>query len=288
MIEALLMRIKMKLWRKFLPLFASHGPESNEPYNYYSLFLADVENLHYRLMGYHQPDVQLGLWTPEHRDYSKNVTLTVNELAMMEVEIIHYRRQGVLSFKSIFLFAVSYYTRIAYAKNAVNRFKSKISPVFRDKKELQSLDRIMLLKILVHEFIQQRPAKTATGLTLMEVINLLYGKLWYKHIKNEEFRRKTNLLLQSLVITEELILIDDRFLVQGKAIVTIVAWENEERRITQQLKMHQNIVRLTWVITASTLIITLAILAQAGLVNLHRLWEYISQLKPLRIILKLI
>jgi hypothetical protein len=34
--------------------------------------------------------------------------------------------------------------------------------------------------------------------------------------------------------------------------------------------------------------ITLALLSLAGVVDLHKIWQYITQLKPIRIILKLI
>jgi hypothetical protein len=126
------------------------------------------------------------------------------------------------------------------------------------------------------------------GATVNEVIELLYGKLWYKHIHNEEFQRKITLLLQSLVITDDLVVRDNRYFVQGKAIATIVEYEKDERRSNQQLKMQKNQVRLMLIITAATLMITLALLSLAGVVDLHKIWQYITQLKPIRIILKLI
>lgn len=42
------------------------------------------------------------------------------------------------------------------------------------------------------------------------------------------------------------------------------------------------------VITASTFMITIAILAQAGIVNLHNLWGHIKELGPFRVLFKLI
>lgn len=96
------------------------------------------------------------------------------------------------------------------------------------------------------------------------------------------------LILQSLVITGDLKLHEGRYFVQGEAIATIVEYEKEEKRYTQQIKIQKKIVRLMLIITLSTVMITLAILAQAGIVNLQKLWEYVLQLKPLRILLKLI
>ncbi|MCE9760884.1 hypothetical protein LZ664_12290, partial [Citrobacter portucalensis] len=64
--------------------------------------------------------------------------------------------------------------------------------------------------------------------------------------------------------------------------------ESEDKREKQQIRIQKNISRLMLVITASTLMITLAILAQAGLINLHNLWVHLTQLKPIRVLFKLI
>ncbi|MCX9018838.1 hypothetical protein NLN96_17700, partial [Citrobacter portucalensis] len=90
------------------------------------------------------------------------------------------------------------------------------------------------------------------------------------------------------VITEDVRFSDEKYYIQGKAISTIVTWESEERRDKQQFRIQRNINRLMLVITASTLMITIAILAQAGLINLHNLWEHLTQLKPIRVLFKLI
>lgn len=288
MLDNFLSRLKEKLWRKNLPLFVSTGAATENPYNYYAVYFVDTQRLRYLLAGETQDGVILQKWIPEQHAYSQNVTVPVSELDAMEAQIVHYRRKASLSFDSIILFTFNRYMRIAYIKNAISRGKGRFMSALFAKKEVKSRDRITLLNLLVNEYIVQRPAKTNSGFSTEEVVELVYGKLWYKHIRSEEFSRKVTLLLQSLAITEDLNFIDNRYFVQGKSIATIVTWEKDERRDAQQLKMQKNIVRLMLIITASTLMITLAILAQAGIVNLPHLWEVISQLKPMRVLFKLI
>lgn len=287
-VEFWLAKIKEKMWKRFLPLFVSQNGNNGEPYNYYGVYFSDVNQDKYQLITSRGNTVVLEKWNPEQRAYTGKINTTVGKLERMNVEIIHWRKPGPMRFDSIVRFYASYFTRFAYVKNLLRRTKSKMFSMFSDNKEMTGLDRIMLLKLLINDYVHQSAEKTHTGVTLNEVIDLLYETLWYKHIKNEEFRRKTQLLLQSLVMTEDLKHRDDRYYIEGKAISTIIVWESEAQRARQQQRIQQNIHRLMLIITASTLMITLAILAQAGIVDLHRLWGRLSQLNPLRVMLKLI
>jgi hypothetical protein len=288
MFQKKLAHLKQTLWQKFLPHFISHGVQSDEPYNYYSVFFKDVDHKRYHLVDYTSDGIEVELWDSDRHEYRQISVIPVSHIDEMQVDIIHFLRNGQIHFNSIFSFTFNYYTRLSYLKNIISRGKGRLVSTFFSNKEFKSRDRIALLNLLVNEYIQQRPSKLNIGASANEVIELLYGKLWYKHIHNEEFLRKITLLLQSLVITDDLVVRDDRYFVQGKAIATIVEHEKDERRSNQQLKMQKNQVRLMLIITASTLMITLALLSLAGVVDLHKIWQYITQLKPIRIILKLI
>lgn len=287
-VESWLAKIKVKMWQRFLPLFVSQRGNNGEPYNYYGVYFSDVNQDKYQLIASRGNTAVLEKWCPEQRAYTGKLNVTIAKLECMNVEIIHWRKQGPMRFDSIARFYANYFTRFVYVKNLLRRTKSKMFSTFSENKEMTGLDRIMLLKLLINDYVHQSAEKTHTGVTLSEVIDLLYETLWYKHIKNEEFRRKTQLLLQSLVMTEDLKRQDDRYSIEGKAISTIVAWESEAQRARQQQRIQQNIHRLMLIITASTVMITLAILAQAGIVDLHRLWERLTELNPLRLMLKLI
>lgn len=288
MFQKKLAHLKQMLWQKFLPLFISQGVQSDEPYNYYSVYFKNVDHRRYHLVDYKADGIEVELWDSDRHEYRQTSVIPVSRLDEMQVDIIHFLRDGPIHFNSIFSFTFNYYTRLIYLKNIISRGKGRLVSAFFSKKEFKSRDRIALLNLLVNEYIQQRPSKLNMGATVNEVIELLYGKLWYKHIHNEEFLRKITLLLQSLVITDDLAVRDDRYFVQGKAITTIVEHEKDERRSNQQLKMQKNQVRLMLIITAATLMITLALLSLAGVVDLHKIWQYITQLKPIRVILKLI
>lgn len=288
MLDKYLSRLRLSLWKKRLPLLSARDTEAESPYDYYSVYLMDVARDRYRLITGNDHGVTIEKWDPRLRDYREKSTLTLSQLDQMQAQIIHYRRYGPVKFDNIIGFTFNYYTRFIYIKTLFGRGKGKLISAFFAGKEIKSRDRIALLNLMVNEHIQQNPAKVNTGISVDEVVALLYGRLWYQHIRNEEFQRKVTLLMNSLVITEDLALRDDRYYVQGKAVATIVEYEKEDRRNQQQVKIQKNILRLMLVITASTLLITLALLALAGVVDLHKIWQYIINLKPLRVLLKLI
>ena len=287
-IESIVSKLKTILWSYFLPVFTANSLKEGEVYNYYGVYFSDVKQEKYQLLKLIGKCVVLEKWNTEKQAYTTRLNISISEIEKMNVEVIHWKKYGPLKFESIVLFAINYFTRFAYLKNLLTRAKNKLLVPFSHNREMTGLDRITLLKMLVSEYVHQSPEKTHTGVTGNEVIDLLYGTLWYHHIKNEDFRRKIFLLLQSLVMTGDIKLEEGKYLIQGQAISTIVAWESDERRDKQQLRIQKNINRLMLIITASTLMITLAILAQAGIVNLHNLWQQLTQLKPIRLLFKLL
>lgn len=280
--------LRQKRWKKHLPLFVSQDARSGNPYNYYAVYLVDVDRNRYQLTGYRKRAVTLARWDYDAGCYLDEQRISVAELDAMQAELIHYRSYGPIPFSGILSFSFNHRTRLIYLKTLLNRGKGKFVSAFFANKELKSRDRIALLNLLVNEYVQQRPSRIHAGLTLDEVIEMLYGKLWYQHIRNEEFRRKVRLLLKSLTITGDLVQNEVHYNVQPKAVATIVDFEKEEHRIKQQDKMQRNFVRLMLVITASTVLITLALLGLAGVVDLHKVWAFLSNLNPLSMLMKLV
>lgn len=288
MLDTKMAALRQKQWKKRLPLFVTQDARTGNPYNYYSVHLVDVSRNRYQLRNYQNRTATLARWDYDEKAWVDEHPVTVAEIDQMQAEILHHRRYGPISFSGILAFSFHRVTRLAYLKTLISRGKGKLVSSLFASKELKSRDRIALLNLLVNEYVQQRPSRLNAGFSIDEVIDMLYGKLWYKHIRNEEFRRKVRLLLKSLSITGDLAQENGLYYVQPKSVATIVEFEKEERRVQQQDKMQRNIVRLMLVITAATLLITLALLSLAGIVDLQKIWHFIINLKPLRVLFKLV
>lgn len=282
-------RLELFLWRKYLPLLQNNSAAKGKPHDYFSVYLKDAENNRYILR-----DVQ-------GADNAQDASLSLSSLYQsgdsvkklvdipdMDAEIVHYKKHYAQTYKSIFLFALDRTLKVITLKTQLARLKGRVVSGTKSDTETISRDRFNLLRLLVASYVNQRPSRTSSGFSLDEVIALLYGTLWYKHIKNEAFRRKIKLLMESLVISGDLTENQGAYYVQGQAITTLVEYEKEDRRVSQQQKMHKNMVRFMFVITVATLLIILVLLGMAGIVDLAAIWQKILQIKPLRFMLKFI
>lgn len=281
--------IKRKFWLKYLPWLSLHGASRGIPYDYFSVFFKDVDNTHYALDSIEKnknTNQESILLTP--LPHGVLVKKNIHEIIEMEPEIIHFKVNYSLNYKSIFAFAIDHHLKIITLKTIVSRIKGNIVSGLKSDVETISSDRYHLLRLLVAQHVNQRPSRASSGFCIDEVISLLYGTLWYKHIKNESFRRRIKLLLESLVITGDLSEKDEVYFVQGQSVTTLVEYEKEEKRAALQQKMHKNIVRFMLVITIATLLIIMVLLAMAGIVDLHAIWQKIIQIKPVRFLLKII
>ncbi|EAW0724324.1 hypothetical protein BKF00_04485 [Salmonella enterica] len=284
-----LKKIEISLWRYNLPFLVANSADKETPHDYYSVFLRDAENERYIFQAV-RDDEAIG---EEKLVLSallkgESVEKKIDTLPELESEIVHYKKNHFLKYQNIFIFTLDRYLKIITLKNALARMKGKLVSSLKSDRETITSDRFNLLQLLVANDIHQRPSRVASGFSQDEVITLLYGTLWYKHLYNESFRRKIRLLLESLVLTGDLTETQGRYYVQGQAITTLVEHQKEEKRVTQQQKMHRNIVRFMLVITVSTILIILVLLAMAGIIDLHAVWQKILEIKPVRFLLKFI
>jgi hypothetical protein len=287
-LESFISKAKNKLWTYFLPFFVAKSKTINETYNYYSVYFSDVKQEKYVLSKFDGNHVILEKWNKDTKSYATRESFSITEIERMNVEIVHWIKNGPLKFDSILSFSINHFSRVGYIKKSVSRAKNRISSKLHNNDEMIGLDRVNLLHMLIDEYVHQSPDKTHAGVTCEEIIDMIYGSFWRDYIKNEDFRRKTLLLLQSFIITGDVKYQDGRYFVQGQAIATILSWQSDEKKEKRQARTQKNISRLMLIITASTLIITLAILAQSGIVNLHNLWGHIKELGPFRLLFKLI
>ena len=288
MLRKTLASLKARIWAAHLPKLVAKNERAGDPYDYYAVYFADVERNRYQLMGFNGSDVSMRCLNPSGAAANSDISFPVARLAAMESEIVSYKKYGKITFANVFGYFVNCYLPIFNLKTALLRGKAAVVSAFFREREVRSQDRIYLLGLIVNEFVHQRPSRLSSGITVDEVIDILYGKLWYQHIRNEQFRRKVTLLMASLVLSGELAVENNVYRVQGNAIATLVEHEKDERRAKQQDKIQRNMVRLMLIITAATVLITLALLGLAGVIDLHKIWQDILQIKPVRFLFKLI
>lgn len=288
-IANMIQKLKMSVWSKNLPRLTRQSKIAEDPYNYFSVYFRDIKNIRYLLDDYtdNDPDGNRSAILLE-TGTNKLIKVSLPDLVQMKSEIIHYRKNNSSTYNDILLFVLDYYTRVLYLKGLMSRGKGAIlSLVVSDTKSL-SHDRNAILKLILNEYIKLRPSRESDGFKENDILSIIYGRLWYKHIRQGEYKIKLNMILESLVITGDLSESEKVYFIKSKSVNTIVDYEREVAFREHQIKIQKNIFKFIIVLTALLAIIILVLLALAGIVNLESIWHEILEIKPVRFLLKLI
>lgn len=289
MLKDFIRNLKIKVWSKHFPTLTNRTEEPDDPYNYYTVYFRDIDDVRFFLNGVNDNPAD-GKRYGVLLETQSNKTLNVDLLTLVEMksEIIHYRKESSSTYNNIFLFAFDYYTKILFIKKLVSRGKGALVSNFVSETRSLSHDRYAILKLLLSEYIKLRAGRENNGFNESEILGLIHGRLWYKHIRKEEYKVKLRLLLDSLVITGDLNESEKVYFIQSKSVNTIVEYEKELTFRDHQIKIQKNIFRFIVVLTALLAIIILVLLALAGIVNLPSIWQKILEIKPVRFLLKFI
>ncbi|WP_337024800.1 MULTISPECIES: hypothetical protein [unclassified Pantoea] len=281
--------IKQRLWNQYLPELSGKDKDHEDPYNYFSVYFKNINGAQYLLNGFiDDPDNGKRYGIIMDTGTKRFLHTDLATLIELRSKIINFRKNSALSYKNIFLFMVDRYTKLLYLKNIFSKFKGSIvSLVVTDTRSL-SHNRYAILKLMLNEYIFLRPSREKTGFSEHDILSMIHGRLWYKHIRQEEYRVKLRLLLDSLVITGDLIQSEGLYWIQSKSINTLVDYEKDQAIRESEEKIRKNIIRLTIVLTALLTVIVLVLLALAGIVNLESIWHKVLEIKPVRFLMKFI
>lgn len=289
MLNDILQKIRIKIWSKHLSTLTNRNGTPEDPYNYYDVYVRDINDIRFFLDHFtdNPADGKRYAMLLETRS-NKLLKLDLTSLVEMKSEIIHYRKNSSSAYNDIFLFALDYYTKLLSIKKLVSRVKGTIASFFITETQSLSHDRYEILKLLLSEYIKLRPCRETNGFNETDILDVIHGRLWYKHIRQEEYKVKLRLILDSLVLTGDLNESERVYFIQSKSVNTIVDYEKELSFKERQLKIQKNIFRFIVVLTALLAIIILVLLALAGIVNLATIWQKILEIKPVRFLLKFI
>lgn len=289
MLYNILQKIRRRIWAKHLLTLTNSSKASVDPYNYYSVYLRDINDIRF-LLDHAKVDPADGKRYAMLLETRSNKFLKIDLLSLVEMksEIIYHRKNSSLIYNDVILYAFDYYTKILYIKEITSRVKGVITSFFITETKSLSHDRYAILKLLLSEYIKLRPCRETNGFNETDILSMIHGRLWYKHIRQEEYKVKLRLILDSLVITGDLNESERIYFIQSKSVNTVVDYEKELSFREHQLKIQKNIFRFIVVLTALLAIIILVLLALAGIVNLASIWQKILEIKPVRFLLKFI
>jgi hypothetical protein len=182
---------------------------------------------------------------------------------LSNIRITHFYGTATFKYNSLYNYVLHGFTRKDIVLSHLRRISSYILQFFYNRTKLIMVQRHELLKAIVQNYIDS----THAGIDHLDLMTKLYSIRWIMHPKGEEVEKKLELYLDSLVETGELSKINNEYVVNGKAIVTIENYEEAERRHRDNIKAQRRMIYLT-------VILAIFALVQAGVIKLPTLIDF--------------
>jgi hypothetical protein len=190
-------------------------------------------------------------------------SMPLNFLIAQDLEIVHYYGLARIEYSGIRAYVLHGLTGKEYVKIHVQRIFSRLAQWTYNRQKLVMLERMALLRFLIHRSIRN----AGKGAEPLELMMELYSLKWLLHPKGLEQDDKLRLYLDSLASTGDLRKGENAYYITEQAIVTLDRYEEQERR-------HHDNVRLQRQMVLLTLVIALLALIQAGLIRLPVLIDF--------------
>lgn len=192
-------------------------------------------------------------WSGERFDTPKSIPFSA--VLESDLSVTHFFGYSEVQYSGFRDFVLGRLLKFPYAKIHAVRAISSVDQHFFNKRKLVTKQRIELLRFLVAEHLDGRSIRSPIGL-----MTGLYSARWSMHPERDSQRAKLRFYLDSLVATGELTHQHGDYEVTGKALHTIEAYEEQERKHTENVKSQRAMIYLT-------LAVVLLTSAQAGLIK---------------------
>lgn len=143
--------------------------------------------------------VQGKLWHQNEHRYAGAIRLKMPYAAKLRPKIVHYLGPQEIKYASAYRFWLGETTRVPHLfLDLRGRWAHLSRTVFHQRSQLE-VDRDKLLEYVVDEY-----AVSETGFDAGSVLNSMYNDRWYLHPGRYSAKKRTEYLLDSLVVTGDL------------------------------------------------------------------------------------
>lgn len=156
--------------------------------------------------------------------------------------------------KSLYRFVIYEWLGIHYC----DVLFTKLRQFLFNLRTFQRARKISVLKFLVEHRIKQRANGrfgVRPGIGLSDLMVELYGARVAEHRTYTAMYEQLKMVIDSLIATEDVIVIDDRILAEGRALETIAVFEEDNRR-------HRDSVFQNWILLALTAVLAITAVVQ--------------------------
>jgi hypothetical protein len=256
--------ITNRLYKLILPrLFARLSPnriprsgEAGEKMNCFSVFVEDQNGKNFFAAKSFEGTTLKGKRL-EADSSIVDAEIDLTNIGTATLKVVHYYGLDEMTYRGILGIAFTWAFPLTYLHIHFRRLKDKMAQSVYNRRSLQSIQRLRVLRFMVDWHIENSHA-----LTSIDVMTQMHSIRWVLHPHRDAEQKRMELFLESLADSGELTRKDGyRYIATGRALTTIEQSEEEERRHTENS-------RIQWAMVMLSFVIALLTVVQAGLVKL--------------------
>jgi len=159
-----------------------------------------------------------GLWY-NGESFSEDASVPFSWIKLSQIKIIHYFGLSEFTYKGIFDYIISGWTKCNEAKAILLRYFNFFTQYFFDRRPLVMVERLELLRLILKHYIR-------TGekdINSIDLMSSLYSIRWIVHPDKDAQETKLILYLDSFVESGDLICTNNHYsyTITGKALLTL-------------------------------------------------------------------
>ena len=244
-----------KAFSKISPLQISMSGAECEKNNFYStkIMFDDISALVRKFDG---DSISVLKYNSETNKYDIEEEVALCEVNLQTIKITYYLHNYYTTYTGINSFILHCLTKKEFFKIKLKRLLNSISQSWFNHRELQLKPRYELLSYLIEHYGVSRKEFSITSL-----MSDIYSLRFFGHPDRQECQNKLRMYVDSFIESGEVSNTRTGYKVNGKAIVTLEAFQTEERR-------HKDSVKLQYSMVFLTLLLAMLASIQAGLIKL--------------------
>ena len=217
--------------------------EEGEAVNCFHTYLYDKDKPYMVVLDIDDNKISGKLYTED--GFKEEVNIPFEEITNYTIRLTHYYGLYDTKYIGLFDYALTGYTKIDNIKCILHKLSNNTQQYLFNKKEFATLYRLDILRSLINLQFHGNGTKFMT----MDLMTHLYSLRWIVHPDKDTQEHRLQIFIDSFVESGEIEFDGSCYYsVTGKAINTLSHYEEQERRHTENKKLQNRMLYLTFAI----------------------------------------
>jgi len=187
-------------------------------------------------------------WDGKH--YSIDYSTTLNSIKMRNIKINHNFGLNDIYYNGFIDYMISGFTKIQILKVQLQKIWDKSNQYIYNKKKFATIDRLYLLRYLIDYYLKSN----GESIHIMNLMTELHTLRWILHPNKDKEELKLKLLLGSFIVSEDLQMTGNKYIITPKSIATLTNYEEAERKHKDNRYLKIVMIILTLILALSSLV----------------------------------